>query len=116
MMFLIADDSARMRFSIRQFLMTSIPDHTSIVEAADGARAIEVYEQEHPDWVLMDIKMPTVDGLAASKAILASHPEARIIILTSYDDAAYRKAAKEAGTYAFVLKEHLNEISTLVSI
>jgi DNA-binding NarL/FixJ family response regulator len=63
----------------------------------------------------MDIKMEPMDGLTATRAIIASHPFAKIIILTSYDDARYRKAAREAGTIAFVSKEHLQDIPTILS-
>ena len=115
MTFLIAEDSSRMRESIKHFLHESIPGPHTFLEASDGGEAVELYSRGLPDWVLMDIKMEPMDGLAASRAILAAHPAARIIILTSYDDAAYRKAAKDAGTRAFVLKEHLNEIPAIVS-
>lgn len=115
MKFLIAEDSTRMRESIKRFLIGNVADHHTFHEAADGNEAVELYSRFAPDWVLMDIKMPNMDGLAASKAILASHPEARIIILTSYDDDAYRKAAADAGTYAFVLKEDLDDIPGIVS-
>jgi YesN/AraC family two-component response regulator len=115
MKFLIAEDNSRMRESIKRFIVGNIANHHTFHEAADGREAVELYGRISPDWVLMDIKMPTMDGLTASKAILASDPEARIIILTSYDDIAYRKAAADAGTYAYVLKEHLNEIPEIVS-
>ena len=75
---------------------------------------IDLYEKSHPDWVLMDIMMEPVDGLSASKTIIAAHPEAKIIILTNYDDDYYRKVAKEAGTRAFILKEHLSEIPAML--
>ncbi len=115
MTFLIAEDNRLMRESIRRFLNTRIPDHHSIYEAADGREAIDLFERVHPDWVFMDIEMEPMDGLAASRAILAADPEARIIILTNYDEANYRAAAKEAGARAFVLKEHLSDILSTLS-
>jgi two-component system response regulator DegU len=115
MVFLIAEDSTRMRESIKRTILTRLPNHHTIHEAADGGAAIELYERAHPDWVLMDIQMEPVDGLVASRVILAAHPEARIIILTNYDDAGYRKAAKALGTRAFVLKEHLGQIPLILT-
>ena len=115
MTFLIAEDSVRMRASIREYLSTKIPNHHTVVEATNGSEAIELYERAHPDWVLMDIQMEPVDGLVASQTILAAHPDAKIIILTNYSDSGYRQAAKAMGTRAFVLKEHLNEIPVILS-
>jgi len=91
-----------------------MPDHHTVVEAADGGEAIRLYDEVHPDWVLMDIKMEPVDGLAASRSILAAHPDAKIVILTNYDDPGYRKAAHDAGVRAYLLKENLGDITAIV--
>ena len=115
MIFLIAEDNRRMRESIRRILEARIPDHHSFHEATDGREAIDLFERLHPDWVFMDIEMAPMDGLTASRAILTAHPEAKIIILTNYDEAHYRAAAKDAGTRAFVLKEHLHDIIPILS-
>jgi DNA-binding NarL/FixJ family response regulator len=115
MVFLIAEDNQRMRDSIKRYLSARVPNHHSIHEAASGADAIEVFERVHPDWVLMDIEMEPIDGLTASRAILSTHPDAKIIILTNYDEAGYRAAAENAGTKAFVLKEHLSDLLPILS-
>ncbi len=115
MTFLIAEDNLRMRESIKRTLLSNMPNHHTIHEAADGGTAIQMYEQSHPDWVLMDIQMEPVDGLVASRIILAAHPDARIIILTNFDDPGYRRVAKELGTRAFLLKEHLNELPIILT-
>jgi YesN/AraC family two-component response regulator len=115
MTFLIAEDNSRMRDSIRRFIELRIPNHHKFYEAADGGEAIEVYNKVCPDWVLMDIEMEPMDGLNASKTIIASDPKAKIVILTSFDDSGYRKAAHEAGACAYVLKDHLDEITRIVS-
>ena len=115
MTFLIAEDSQRMRDSIKRTILSSLPNHHTIHEATDGGAAIELYERAHPDWVLMDIQMKPIDGLVASRTILAAHPDAKIIILTNYDDSGYRRAAKALGTRGFILKEHLSEIPIILS-
>lgn len=104
-----------MRESIKRTILNKVPNHHTIHEAADGGAAIEIYERARPDWVLMDIQMEPVNGLVASRTILAAHPDAKIIILTNYDDAGYRHAAKALGTRAFILKEHLSEIPIILS-
>ena len=115
MIFLIAEDNRRMRESILHFLQTRIPDHHSFFEALDGREVIDLFERVHPDWVIMDIEMEPMDGLVASRAILAAHPEAKIIILTNYDEPNYRAAAKAAVALAFVLKDHLSDIFSTLS-
>jgi DNA-binding NarL/FixJ family response regulator len=115
MTFLIADDNQRFRKSVSRYLHTKIPDHHTIFEASDGGEAAAMYEQARPDWTLMDIAMEPMDGLAGSRAILRAHPEARIIILTNYNDPDYRAAAKEVGVSAFVLKERLIDLLTILS-
>lgn len=115
MTFLIADDNQRFRVSVSRYLHSRIPDHHKVFEASDGGEAAALYEKVHPDWVLMDVAMQPVDGLAGTRMILREHPEAKIIILTNYDDPDYRVAAREAGTAAFVLKERLTDLVSIIS-
>ncbi len=115
MTFLVVDDNQGFRETVSRYILANIPNHHCIFEATDGEEAASLYEQVHPDWVLMDIDMAPMDGLAGSRAILSKHPEGKIVILTNYDDPDFRDAAKEAGTLAFVLKEHLNDIRSIVS-
>ncbi len=114
MLLLVVDDNARMRASIKRYLSERISDQHTIREAADGAEAIAMYERLRPDWVLMDVAMEPIDGLTASRTILRSHADARIIILTNYDDPGYRKAARKAGTKAFVLKDNLSDVASML--
>ena len=115
MTFLIADDNQRFRESVSRYILSNIPDHHKIFEASDGGEAAALYGRVLPDWVLMDIAMEPMDGLTGSRTILQEHPEARIIILTNYNDPDYRTAAKEAGVAAFVLKERLIELLSILS-
>jgi DNA-binding NarL/FixJ family response regulator len=105
-----------MRQSLKRFLLRRIPDHHTVFEAVDGNEAITIYDRVMPDWVLMDVEMKPMDGLTASRVILQSHPNARIIVLTSFDNVSYREAAQKAGAMAYVLKTNLSELKSLLSI
>jgi len=80
------------------------------IEGADGSEALSAYAQHRPDWVLLDITLPKLDGLAATRQIKARFPEARIVILTQDDEPALRVAAAQAGACGYLLKENLSEV------
>lgn len=73
-------------------------------EASDGSEAVELVRQHQPDVVLMDIRMPGVDGLAATRDVLAAFPDTRVVILTTFDDDEYLYGALKAGASGFLLK------------
>ncbi|MER7274880.1 response regulator transcription factor [Dactylosporangium sp. NPDC000244] len=100
----IADDQALVRTG---FAMILGADGIEVVaEAADGAEAIDAVRRTRPDVVLMDVRMPGVDGLEATRRILADHPDPpRIIILTTFDLDRYVYAALSAGASGFLLKD-----------
>ena len=83
-------------------------------ECADGSEAVLTYQSFCPDWVLMDIKMPRVDGLKAAAAISAASPEARIVMVTNYEGEDLREAARLAGACGFVIKEDLLAIRRIL--
>jgi DNA-binding NarL/FixJ family response regulator len=83
-------------------------------EAGDGAEALEAYRTHRPDWVLMDFRMREVNGLEATREIKAAFPEARVLIVTNYDDAELRASALEAGACGYVLKDNLLDLRTLI--
>lgn len=76
-----------------------------VAEAANGEEALEAYARLHPDIVLMDLRMPVMDGLAATRAILADDPDARIIVLTTYDGDEDVHRALSAGARGYLLKD-----------
>ncbi|MGE5748459.1 MAG: response regulator [Gemmatimonas sp.] len=78
-----------------------------VAEAANGEEAIEAYARLHPDIVLMDLRMPVMDGLTATRAILAEDPDARIIVLTTYDGDEDIHRALAAGARGYLLKDML---------
>jgi len=110
---LIVDDSSQMRGMMRQFLPA---DAGEICECEDGIDALEYYEKFLPDWVLMDWEMKQMNGLEATKQIIGKFPEAKILLVTQYNDRELRAAASEAGVCGFVLKEDLAELRRLLAV
>jgi DNA-binding NarL/FixJ family response regulator len=108
---LIVDDNVSMRRLIRSV----IADVAEVVgECRDGAEAIAACQVLHPDCVLMDIRMEGMDGIAATRQIVAASPAARICIVSDYDDAELRAAAHHAGACAYVVKDDLLSLRALL--
>jgi len=102
---LIADDQSLVRAGFRMILETE-PDLEVVGEAADGEEAVEVSRRERPDVVLMDVRMPNVDGLEATRRILDGATEGpRVLILTTFDLDEYVYEALRAGASGFLLKD-----------
>jgi DNA-binding NarL/FixJ family response regulator len=101
---LIADDQALVRAGFRR-LLEAEPGIEVVGEAGDGLHAIELARRRAPDVVLMDIRMPTLDGLEATRRLLASGVAARVVILTTFDLDEYVFDALRAGASGFLLKD-----------
>jgi DNA-binding NarL/FixJ family response regulator len=101
---LVADDQALVRGGFRMILDAK-QDMEVVGEAADGAEAVALAEGTEPDVVLMDVRMPGMDGIEATERIAASGSAARIIILTTHDLDEYVLAALRAGASGFLLKD-----------
>jgi len=100
----IADDQTLVRVGFKMIL--DARDDVEVVgEAADGAEAVALVRELAPDVVLMDVRMPAVDGIEATRQIVGSGSPARIIILTTYDIDEYVFAALRAGASGFMLKD-----------
>jgi DNA-binding NarL/FixJ family response regulator len=111
---LIVDDQRLMREGLRTLLELE-PDFDVAGEAGDGAAALEAYEASTPDIVLMDIRMPGMDGVEATRRLRARHPGARVIILTTFDDEAYVFDGLRAGAQGYLLKDLSgNELATAI--
>ena len=101
---LVADDQSMVRAGFRM-LLAGEEDMEVVAEASNGLEAIEKAGRFNPGLILMDIRMPELDGLQATRRILASHPAARILILTTFDLDEYVFEALRAGASGFVLKD-----------
>jgi DNA-binding NarL/FixJ family response regulator len=100
---LLVDDQALVRTGLR-LILNAEPDLRVAGEAEDGEEAVIEAERLRPDVVLMDVRMPKVDGIAATRAILASAPEIRVLMLTTFDLDEYVVDAFRAGASGFLLK------------
>jgi DNA-binding NarL/FixJ family response regulator len=101
---LIADDQELLRMGFRMVLDAQ-PDLEVVGEVADGAQAVDFVSHRPPDVVLMDVRMPNLDGVEATRRIVASGSPARVIILTTFDLDEYAYAALRAGASGFLLKD-----------
>jgi DNA-binding NarL/FixJ family response regulator len=101
---LAVDDHPLVRKGIASILANETDMHL-VGEAGNGREAVDLFRQHHPDVVLMDLRMPDMDGVQATQAIRKDYPEARIIALTSYDGDQDIYRALEAGVRGYMLKE-----------
>ena len=103
MRILIADDHGIVRSGLR-VLLEQQDDIEVIAEASDGAEARDVAIRERPDLAILDVKMPKLTGLQATREIKAQAPEVSVLILSMHDDEGYLAEALEAGASGYVLK------------
>jgi CheY-like chemotaxis protein len=107
---MIVDDHAEMRRLVRTTLSDLAANFT---ECADGAEAVSVFAQQHPDWTIMDVAMQGMNGLEATRRIRKEFAGSRIIVLTQHDTPQMRAAAMEAGAWAFVSKDNLGQLGAI---
>jgi DNA-binding NarL/FixJ family response regulator len=100
---LLADDHAIVRKGIREFLEED-GDLTVVAEATDGREAVRLAGEHRPNVAVLDVQMPGVSGIEATRQIKAAYPEVRVLILTAYDDDPYVFALLRAGADGYVLK------------
>ncbi|MBD0692203.1 response regulator [Streptomyces sp. CBMA123] len=101
---LVADDQTVVREGI-VMLLGLLPGIEVVGAAADGAEAVALVERHHPDVVLMDLRMPRVDGVEATRRIRAAHPETEVVVLTTYADDESLFPALQAGARGYLTKD-----------
>ena len=104
---LIADDHELIRDGFRR-LLDYEEDLEVVGEASDGREAVELCRRLNPDLVLMDVRMPKMDGLEATRTIKAEHPSVSVLVITTYDNPDYLLEAIRAGAAGYVLKDAPN--------
>jgi DNA-binding NarL/FixJ family response regulator len=114
---LVVDDHPLLREGVCA-VIRSQGDCAIVAEAATGEDAIALYDQHRPDIVLMDLQMPGIGGVAAIEALRKSHPDARIIVLTTYSGDAQAVRALRAGAAGYLLKNSLRKelVATIRSV
>ena len=100
---LLVDDHPLLRLGF-SLLIGAEDDMQVVGQAADGAEAISLVASAHPDVVLMDVRMPVLDGIAATRRIVADRPAAKVVILTTFDLDEYAFEGLRAGASGFLLK------------
>lgn len=103
---LIVDDQEPFRSAAR-LVVSLIDDYTVVGEAASGEEGVRLAAQTSPDMVLMDINLPDIDGLEATRRILADNPAVRVLIMSTYEAAEFEEPALAAGAVGFVSKSDL---------
>jgi CheY-like chemotaxis protein len=111
MTILIVEDNP----SVRRLIKRATCDIAQkVVECEDGADSLDAYASHRPDIVLMDIRMPRMDGLKATRRLLRAYPSAKVIILTDSNDDELRTAARDAGACAYALKQNLTQLEEVI--
>lgn len=111
---MLVDDQRLMREGLRTLLELE-PDLVVVAEASDGASALVIYAQIRPNVVLMDIRMPHLDGVETTRRLCSQWPDARVLILTTFDDDAYVFEGLRAGALGYLLKDSTGqELATAV--
>lgn len=100
---MIADDHPIVREGLRAVL-AALPDFELVATAATGSEAVTAGTTHHPDVVVMDLHMPDLDGVQATRQLLAAHPDTAVLVLTMYDDDDMLLAALKAGARGYLLK------------
>ena len=111
---MVVDDHPLLRLGLKTVIGTE-PDMVVVAEAADGAEAVALYSVHRPDVVLMDLRMPKMDGAAAIEAIHNADGDARIVALTTYDGDADIHRALTAGAVGYLMKDMIGtEVSAAI--
>jgi CheY-like chemotaxis protein len=109
---MIVDDNAEMRTLVRSLLSAGAHE---FVECASGEEGVARFATERPDWTVMDVVMPGLDGLTATRRIKAQFPEARVLVITQHHNLKLRDSAREAGATGFLAKDQLIALESILT-
>jgi CheY-like chemotaxis protein len=98
---MVADDDSGFRAEVCGFLVDT---GFQVTEAADGSEAVAIAGELDPDVVIMDLRMPRMDGIEATRRIKQVAPSVQVVMLTAYDDPTLKQEAAEAGAYCYLIK------------
>jgi DNA-binding NarL/FixJ family response regulator len=104
MQVLIVDDNKVIRGLIKAILS----DVAEVFECSDGDEAVSAYLKFQPDWVVMDVRMPRVGGIAATRMLKKAFPQAQVVMLSKHSDEDIQAATREAGACGYLLKDDLS--------
>lgn len=108
---LIVDDHAELRRTVKQMFEGL---EATFLEASSGEEALRLSAAEHPDWVIMDMRMPGMGGLKATEAIHRLDPQARIVVISQFTEPEFEAQARQAGAIEFVNKEDMVHVVDLI--
>ena len=108
---MIVDDNPQVRRMITSFIGDLVGD---FVECGDGCEALAAYQKHQPDLVLMDYEMKGMNGFDATREIKKAFPAARVVIVSQWDSAGLREAAKESGAEAYINKKSLVPLREII--
>lgn len=111
MTIMIVEDNPAMRREIRSI---AAGKRDTVVECSNGQEAVDRFITVHPELVLMDISMPVLDGIQATRAIHELDPRVRIVMVSENDSDSFRRVAREAGASGFVAKSDLFELESVI--
>lgn len=110
---MVVDDSTEMRGLLRD-LVAPLAD--AVVECGDGAECVARFGEVHPDWTVMDVRMPVLDGFGATRLIQSAHPGAKILLVTQFPSAAFLQAATDSGAVGLLAKDDLHRVSDFLQL
>lgn len=111
MKLLIVDDNALMRAMIRNVVANPSDE---IVECDDGASVVSAFMRMLPDYVLMDLQMPKMSGIEATRNLIKKFPEARVIIVSNFSEQEFQDEAKDAGAISYFTKDNLIQVKRFI--
>ncbi len=107
---MIVDDHSDMRKMLRSVVETKLGPSTEFIECDNGEEAVLLYDEEHPNYVLMDVQLKRMNGFEATERIFDHDPNARVIFVSSHNTSAFRLKALTLKADGFVSKDNLSEL------